>query len=80
MVDRPLQRNPAQAKLGRGTLRSELRLGHRPNTPSELQMTEGDHAVAVKKAGFKDWQRNLSVSAGSTVHLNAYLESAVASQ
>jgi len=50
------------------------------NTPSELQMTEGDHAVAVKKPGFKDWQRNLSVSAGSTVHLSADLESASASQ
>jgi len=50
------------------------------NTPSELQMTESDHAVTVKKAGFKEWQRNLSVSAGSTVHLNADLESASASQ
>jgi hypothetical protein len=46
------------------------------NIPSELQMTEGDHAVAVKKAGFKDWERKLSVSAGSTVHLSADLESA----
>ncbi len=50
------------------------------NTPSELRITEGDHAVAVKKTGFKDWQRKLSVSAGSTVHLSADLESASASQ
>jgi len=50
------------------------------NTPSDLQITDGDHVVTVKKTGFKDWQRNLSVSAGSTVHLNADLESASASQ
>lgn len=43
-------------------------------------MTEGDHTVAVKKTGFKEWQRKLSVSAGSTVHLSADLESAAASQ
>jgi hypothetical protein len=28
----------------------------------------------VKKAGFKDWQRKLKVSGGSSVHLNAELE------
>ena len=46
------------------------------NTPSELQMTEGDHTVTVKKTGFKEWERRLSVSAGSSVHLNAELERA----
>jgi len=50
------------------------------NTPSELQITEGDHAVAIKRTGFKDWKRKLSISAGSTVHLSADLESAAASQ
>jgi hypothetical protein len=30
--------------------------------------------VTVKKSGFKDWQRKLKVSAGSSVHLNAELE------
>ncbi|SRR5579872_857790 len=44
------------------------------NTPSDVQVTEGDHIVTVKKAGFKDWQRTLKVSAGSSVHLNADLE------
>jgi PEGA domain-containing protein len=44
------------------------------NTPSDVQVTEGEHTVAVKKAGFKDWERKLKVSAGSNVHLNAELE------
>jgi hypothetical protein len=44
------------------------------NTPSDVQVAEGDHAVLVKKAGFKDWERKLRVSGGSSVHLNAELE------
>lgn len=44
------------------------------NTPSEIQTTEGEHTVSVRKAGFKDWQRKLRVSAGSNVHLSAELE------
>lgn len=44
------------------------------NTPSEVQVTEGEHMVVVKKAGFKDWERKLKVTAGSSVHLNADLE------
>ncbi len=44
------------------------------NTPSDVQATEGDHVVSVKKAGFKDWQRKLKVTTGSSVHLNAELE------
>jgi hypothetical protein len=44
------------------------------NTPSDVQVTEGDHTVTVKKAGFKDWERKLKVSGGSSVHLNAELE------
>jgi hypothetical protein len=46
------------------------------DTPSDVQVTEGDHTVAIKKAGFKDWERKLKVSAGSNVHLNAELEKA----
>jgi hypothetical protein len=46
------------------------------NTPSDVQVTEGDHTVTVKKAGFKDWERKLKVSGGSSVHLNAELEKA----
>jgi hypothetical protein len=44
------------------------------NTPSDVQVTEGDHTVTVKKTGFKDWERRLKVTAGSSVHLNVELE------
>jgi hypothetical protein len=44
------------------------------NTPSDVQITEGEHTVSVKKVGFKDWERKLKVSGGSSVHLNAELE------
>jgi hypothetical protein len=44
------------------------------NTPSDVQVTEGDHTVTVKKAGFKDWERKLKVTGGSSVRLNAELE------
>jgi hypothetical protein len=44
------------------------------NTPSDLQVAEGEHTVSVKKKGFKDWERKLKVSSGSSVRLNAELE------
>ncbi len=44
------------------------------NAPSQLQLAEGDHTVAVRKQGFKDWERHLKVSAGSEVNLNVELE------
>ncbi len=44
------------------------------NTPSDVQVAEGDRTVMVKKAGFKDWERKLKVTGGSSVHLNAELE------
>jgi hypothetical protein len=44
------------------------------NTPSDIQVTGGDHVVTVKKAGFKDWERKLKVSDGSSVRLNVELE------
>jgi hypothetical protein len=48
------------------------------NTPSDVQVAEGEHSVSVKKAGFKDWVRKLKVSGGSSVHLNAELEKVAA--
>lgn len=48
------------------------------NTPSEVQVAEGEHNVSVKKTGFKDWERKLKVNAGSSVHLNAELEKVTA--
>jgi hypothetical protein len=44
------------------------------NTPSEVQVAEGDHIVAVKKAGFNNWERKMKVSNGSNLHLAAELE------
>jgi len=44
------------------------------NTPSEVQVAEGDHTIVVKKSGFKNWERKLRASAGSSVHLGAELE------
>jgi hypothetical protein len=44
------------------------------NAPSDVQVAEGDHTIAVKKPGFKDWERKLKVTAGSSVHLSANLE------
>jgi hypothetical protein len=44
------------------------------NTPSDVQVAEGDHTIVVKNAGFKDWERKLKSSAGSSVHLGAELE------
>jgi hypothetical protein len=41
------------------------------NTPSDVQIAEGDHTVVVKKSGFKNWERKLKSSAGSSVHINA---------
>jgi len=48
------------------------------NTPSDVQVAEGDHTVTVKKAGFKDWERKMKISAGSSVHLSAELEKVAA--
>jgi hypothetical protein len=44
------------------------------NAPSDLQLAEGDHTIKLKKSGYKDWSRQLKVSGGSSVHLNAELE------
>jgi len=47
------------------------------NTPSDVQVADGEHSIVVKKSGFKDWERKLRVNAGSTIHLNAELEKVV---
>src|ERR1700674_3840225 len=46
------------------------------STPSNVQVAEGDHTVVVKKSGFKDWERKLKSSAGSSVHISAAMEKA----
>ena len=44
------------------------------DTPSDVQIPEGEHTVVVKKSGFKDWERKMKVSGGSNVRLNAEME------
>lgn len=46
------------------------------NTPSDVQVQDGEHTITVKKSGFKDWKRKMKVTSGSSVHLNAELEKA----
>ena len=36
------------------------------DAPSDLQVSEGNHTVVVKKSGFKNWERRLKSSAGSS--------------
>jgi PEGA domain len=43
------------------------------NTPSTVSVAAGQHTIAVKKKGYADWSRTMTVSGGS-VHLNADLE------
>jgi PEGA domain len=44
------------------------------NTPSELDVTPGDHVLTVSKSGFKSWERKFKATGGS-VNINAELES-----
>ena len=44
------------------------------NAASDLQATGGEHTVSVKKAGFKDWERKVKVSGGSSIRLGTVLE------
>lgn len=86
----PVQQNAAVASPGSTSAKLQLESspsgadievdgGFVGNTPSDVQVPEGDHTVTVKKTGFKDWERKMKVSGGSSVHLNAELEK-VASQ
>jgi hypothetical protein len=74
----PVQPSPSAAKLELESNPSgadiEVDGGFVGNTPSNVQVAEGDHTVTVKKTGFKDWERKLKISAGSDVHLGADLE------
>ena len=44
------------------------------NTPSTLALAPGKHSVKVTFAGHADWEREIDVTAGSDVKLNAKLE------
>ena len=43
------------------------------NTPSTISAVLGDHRISVRKKGFADWSKTLTVI-GGTVHLSAVLE------
>ena len=49
------------------------------NTPSTVDVAPGSHEITVKKQGFADWTRKLSVTGGN-IHLNAELEHAGVAQ
>ena len=44
------------------------------STPSEIQVPEGDHLIVVRKPGFKNWERKIKSSVGSSVHVGAELQ------
>lgn len=44
------------------------------STPSKVQLKPGERKIVVKKAGFVVWERVISVSAGSSLTLDATLE------
>ncbi len=43
------------------------------NTPSSLELSPGDHTIAVTKLAYKRWERKLKVSGGN-ININADLE------
>lgn len=43
------------------------------NTPSAIELTSGEHTVAIKRAGYKDWERKIKITGGD-IKLSAELE------
>jgi len=46
------------------------------STPSTLKLVPGDHTIKVEKAGFRGWERTITVSPGSEITVSATLEQA----
>ena len=44
------------------------------NTPAKVKLTEGAHVVEVKRAGFKDYSKQIKITEGSELTLRAVLE------
>ena len=44
------------------------------NAPASLKLSPGKHTIKVSLNGYKDWTRDITVTAGSEVTLNATLE------
>jgi hypothetical protein len=45
------------------------------NTPSTLNLAPGKHDIVVKKAGYKDWTRSMTVASG-TIRVSAEMVTA----
>jgi hypothetical protein len=43
------------------------------NTPSSLDLPAGEHAIVVKKSGYKNWERKIKTTAGA-INISASLE------
>jgi PEGA domain len=87
VAESPTVASPAAPAASAGSTTAKLQLESTPpgadidldgsfvgNTPSDVQVPEGEHTITVKKSGFKDWERKLKVAGGSTIQLNAELE------
>ena len=44
------------------------------NTPSTVRLKLGDHKVSIKKAGYALWERDITLSPGSNITMDAGLE------
>lgn len=44
------------------------------NTPSTLRLAAGEFKIRIEKAGFKPWERAMSMNAGASVTIEAVLE------
>jgi hypothetical protein len=43
-------------------------------TPSTVQLTPGEHKIVILKAGFKSWERTMTISPNGSVNLDVSLE------
>jgi len=44
------------------------------NTPAKLNLAPGKHTIHLSLAGYKEWAREVTISAGSELTLTANLE------
>ena len=43
------------------------------NTPCAIELSAGEHDIAVKKSGFTSWEKKIKVTGGD-ININAELE------
>jgi len=43
-------------------------------TPSTVQLTSGEHKIVILKAGFRSWERTMTISPNGSVNLDVSLE------